>query len=207
MSEYFNDVYNYQDNNNNCVILPDIKSIFYTLIKNDHLIRYNMYMLEKDYSTMSFEGRCFINEINKLDNIKLKNWIKIKIGDYFDIINNYKGYVEKSKSGIYPLVPPLVTIPDYNGISTYIDIYSLDGNYLTIASNGSSGVTFHQKGKFAVDKQIKVLQLKKDKELYLGLFAVCCSYFLTQKYSYTNELTEDKMLNEVIYYPIVEFIE
>lgn len=207
MSEYFNDVYNYQDNNNNCVILPDIKSIFYTLIKNDHLIRYNMYMLEKDYSTMSFEGRCFINEINKLDNIKLKNWIKIKIGDYFDIINNYKGYVEKSKSGIYPLVPPLVTIPDYNGISTYIDIYSLYGNYLTIASNGSSGVTFHQKGKFAVDKQIKVLQLKKDKELYLDLFAVCCSYFLTQKYSYTNGLTEDKMLNEVIHYPIVEFIE
>ena len=207
MSEYFNDVYNYQDNNNNCVILPDIKSIFYTLIKNDHLIRYNMYMLEKDYSTMSFEGRCFINEINKLDNIKLKNWIKIKIGDYFDIINNYKGYVEKSKSGIYPLVPPLVTIPVYNGISTYIDIYSLYGNYLTIASNGSSGVTFHQKGKFAVDKQIKVLQLKKDKELYLDLFAVCCSYFLTQKYSYTNGLTEDKMLNEVIHYPIVEFIE
>ena len=103
---------------------------------------------------------------------------------------------------------PIVTIPAcINGISMYMDIYYLNGDYLIIAPNGSSGATFHQKGMFAVDKQIKVLQLKKDKKLKLDLFAVCCDYFLKQKYSYTNCLTEEKILQEVIYYPVVEFTE
>lgn len=103
---------------------------------------------------------------------------------------------------------PIVTIPAcINGISMYMDIYYLNGDYLIIALNGSSGATFHQKGMFAVDKQIKVLQLKKDKKLKLDLFAVCCDYFLKQKYSYTNCLTEEKILQEVIYYPVVEFTE
>ena len=165
-------------------------------------------MLEKDYSTMSFEGKCFVNEINTLDDIKFKYYIKVNIGKYFNIINNYKGYIEKSKSGVFPLIPPLVTIPAcINGISMYMDIYYLNGDYLIIAPNGSSGATFHQKGMFAVDKQIKVLQLKKDKKLKLDLFAVCCDYFLKQKYSYTNCLTEEKILQEVIYYPVVEFTE
>ena len=190
------------------IILPDVNFIFYTLKINEYSTRHNMYMLEKDYSTMSFEGKCFVNEINTLDDIKFKYYIKVNIGKYFNIINNYKGYIEKSKSGVFPLIPPLVTIPAcINGISMYMDNYYLNGDYLIIAPNGSSGATFHQEGMFAVDKQIKVLQLKKDKKLKLDLFAVCCDYFLKQKYSYTNCLTEEKILQEVIYYPIVEFTE
>ena len=193
-----------QDINNNSITLPDIKDVFYTLFKNEHTIKFNKHVFEKDYSKLSKECESFKNKTDNLNNIKLKKWIKIKIGDYFEIVKGYTGYKKSANPGIYPLVTRSAF---NNGVSMYIDNYSLDGDYLTIAPSGSSGATFHQKGKFAVDKQIKVLQLKKDKELDLDLFAVCCSYFLTQKYSYTNGLTEDKMLNEVIHYPIIEFVE
>ena len=157
-----------------------------------------------DYLSLSKEYKEFVSKSDNMKKLKLKEWIEIKIGDYFNIVKGYRGYTQKTKSGIYPLV----TRSEFNnGITKYINDYSLDGEYITIAPSGSSGATFHQKGKFAVDKQIKVLELKKDKVLDLGIFSIVCSYLLKQKYSYNNGLTEEKMLNEVIYYPIIEFME
>ena len=200
----YKDDWNYQDANINGIILPDIKFIFYTLYNNEHTIKYDKYLSECDCSKLSEECDYFINKLESLEKIKLKEWVEIKISDYFKLVKGYTGYKKSANPGIYPLVTRSAF---NNGISMYIDNYSLDGDYLTIAPSGSTGASFHQKGKFAVDKQIKVLQLKKDKELNLDLFAVCCSYFLTQKYSYTKGLPKDKMFDEVIYYPIVEFTD
>ena len=49
---------------------------------------------------------------------------------------------------------------------------------------------------------LKVLKLKKDKNLDLKLFSLMANYYLTKKYNYNNGLTEEKIKNEIINYPI-----
>ena len=140
------------------------------------------------------------DEIIKLGEVK--KYDKIKIGDYFDFVKNYKTFqVQNSEDGEYPLITRSAL---NNGITKYINDYSLDGEYLTIAPSGSSGSTFYHNGKFAVDKMLKVLKLKKDKNLDLKLFALMANYYLTKKYNYNNGLTEEKIKNEIINYPISE---
>ena len=193
--------WNYQ---NIRVKLPSIQSIYCSYLNNEYIRMIKTYKPNADYLSLSEEYKEFVSKSDNMKKLKLKDWVELRIGDYFNIIKGYKGYTQKTKTGIYPLV----TRSEFNnGITRYINNYSLDGEYITIAPSGSSGATFHQKGKFAVDKQIKVLELKKDKVLDLGIFSIVCSYLLKQKYSYNNGLTEEKMLNEVIYYPIIEFTE
>ena len=193
--------WNYQ---NIRIKLPSIQSIYCSFLNNEYIRMIKTYEPNTDYLSLSKEYKEFVSKSDNMKKLKLKEWIEIKIGDYFNIVKGYRGYTQKTKSGIYPLI----TRSEFNnGITKYINDYSLDGEYITIAPSGSSGATFHQKGKFAVDKQIKVLELKKDKVLDLGIFSIVCSYLLKQKYSYNNGLTEEKMLNEVIYYPIIEIIE
>ena len=183
---------------------PDIKTIYFTAIKNKFLYNVEKYKIIKDYQNIIKEYKLFASKENDFKKAKLKEWIDIKIGDYFDFVKGYKGYTQTTDLGIYPLI----TRSDFNnGITRFIKVYSLEGDFITIAPSGSSGATFHQEGKFAVDKQIKVLKLKKDKVLDLDIFSVVCGYFLKQKYNYNNGIPEDKMLNEVIYYPVIELIE
>ncbi len=135
---------------------------------------------------------------------KPKEWRKIKIKDYFEFVTNYKGYqVQKSKPGIYPLITRSGV---NNGITKYIDEYSLDGDYITLAPSGTTGATFHQTGKFAVDNNLKVLKLREnvDMKIDLDLFVLLCTYILTKKYNYNNGLTIEKINNTIIYYPIFE---
>ena len=141
----------------------------------------------------------FKNKIKEINNLKVKEWKQIKINDYFDIVKNYKTFqVQNSEDGEYPLITRSAL---NNGITKYINDYSLDGEYLTIAPSGSSGSTFYHNGKFAVDKMLKVLKLKKDKNLDLKLFALMANYYLTKKYNYNNGLTIEKIKNEIINYP------
>ena len=138
------------------------------------------------------------NEILKIG--EAKKWKQIKISDYFDFVKDYKTFqVQNSEDGEYPLITRSAL---NNGITKYINDYSLDGEYLTIAPSGSSGSTFYHNGKFAVDKMLKVLKLKKDKDLDLKLFALMANYYLTKKYNYNNGLTIEKIKNEIINYPV-----
>ena len=135
---------------------------------------------------------------DKIDKIKVKEWKKIRIGDYFDLVKNYKTFlVQNSESGNYPLI---TRSGENNGITKYINDYSLDGEYITIAPSGSSGTTFYHNYKFAVDKMLKVYKLKENKHklnnennINLGLFALMCNYKLTKLYSYNNGLTIEKI--------------
>ena len=143
----------------------------------------------------------FKNKIKEINNLKVKEWKQIKIGDYFDFVKNYKTFqVQNSEDGEYPLITRSAL---NNGITKYINDYSLDGEYLTIAPSGSSGSTFYHNGKIAVDKMLKVLKLKKDKNLDLKLFALMANYYLTKKYNYNNGLTIEKIKNEIINYPLL----
>ena len=151
----------------------------------------------KNYNdNYKFEKFEFIKE-----DFKIKEWKKIKIDDYFEIVKGYKTFlVSKSQEGIYPLI---TRSSENNGITKFINDYSLDGEYLTIAPSGSTGATFYQNGKFAVDKMLKVLKLKENKKINLQLFSILCNITLTNKYSYNNGLTIEKLKNEIIEYPIL----
>ena len=138
---------------------------------------------------------------------KIKEWKKIRIGDYFDLVKNYKTFlVQNSEFGNYPLI---TRSGENNGITKYINDYSLNREYITIAPSGSSGATFYHNYKFAVDKMLKIYKLKENKcklnnenNINLALFALMCNYKLTKLYSYNNGLTIEKINDEIIDYPL-----
>ena len=195
-----------QDINNNSIILPDIKDVFYTLFKNEHSIRYDKYLLEYNCSKLSEECENFINKLESLEKIKLKEWVEIKINDYFEIVNVENTYeIKKSLDGIYPLIS---STSKNNGVAKFIDSYSVDiPECITVARNGSAGSCFYQMGKFAITGDVVILKLKEGKTLDLKLFSVLVTYFLTKKYDWSNKLVNKKLTEEIIYYPVVEFIE
>ena len=49
---------------------------------------------------------------------------------------------------------------------------------------------------------IKVMKLKKDKELDLQLFSIFCNNYLLNRYSYTKGLTKEKINETIINFPI-----
>ena len=192
----FDDDWNYNDQPK---IKIEIKDIYFENLKKNFMIDYKKYSENFDYENLNKLIIKHHQDIKDLDNLKVKEWKEIKISDYFDFVKNYKIFqVQNSEDGEYPLITRSAL---NNGITKYINDYSLDGEYLTIAPSGSSGSTFYHNGKFAVDKMLKVLKLKENKNLDLKLFALMANYYLTKKYNYNNGLTIEKIKNEIINYP------
>ena len=201
---YDND-WNYQ---NIHVKLPTIQSVYYSLLNNEFIRIIKMYEIKEDYIGLSEKHKEFADKIDNLRNIKLKEWVEINIGEYFNIIKVGKDkifQIKKSQSGIYPLIS---SSANNNGIAKFIDSYSIDiPECITVARNGTVGSCFYQSGKFAITTDVIILKLKKDKTLDLKIFSVLVTYFLTKKYSWSNKLSIDKLIEEIIYYPIVEFTD
>ena len=201
---YDND-WNYQ---NIHVKLPTIQSVYYSLLNNEFIRIIKMYEIKEDYIGLSEKHKEFADKIDNLRNIKLKEWVEINIGEYFNIIKVGKDkifQIKKSQSGIYPLIS---SSANNNGIAKFIDSYSIDiPECITVARNGTVGSCFYQSGKFAITTDVIILKLKKDKTLDLKIFSVLVTYFLTKKYSWSNKLSFDKLIEEIIYYPIVEFTD
>ena len=201
---YDND-WNYQ---NIHVKLPTIQSVYYSLLNNEFIRIIKMYEIKEDYIGLSEKHKEFADKIDNLRNIKLKEWVEINIGEYFNIIKVGKDkifQIKKSQSGIYPLIS---SSANNNGIAKFIDSYSIDiPECITVARNGTVGSCFYQSGKFAITTDVIILKLKKDKTLDLKIFSVLVTYFLTKKYSWSNKLSIDKLIEEIIYYPIVEITD
>ena len=91
-----------------------------------------------------------------------------------------------------------------NGISKFINDYSVNFNSFTIAPSGSTGYCFYHDYWIAVDGSLKVFKLKEDINIEPKLIALLITDKLTSKYSYVNGLTNDKILNEIINIPMFE---
>ena len=145
--------------------------------------------------------------VQKFNNLKVKEWNQIKISEYFDIVKPKKIFkISQTENGEYPLISSTSL---NNGITKYINDYSFELNEcLTIARNGSVGYCFYQTGKFGITTDIIIIKLKENLNsnlnLDLKLFSVLTTYYLTKKYNYSNKISIDKLKNEIINYPILE---
>ena len=182
----FNDINNDSD-------YPDIKKLM------------KLKELESFYSSIkeSLNSELIIDlndKFNKIDKLVIKEWKTFKISELLEsVIVKKKFKVDGSKEGKYPLI---TRSGKNNGITKFINDYSIDFNCFTIAPSGSVGYCFYHDYPIAVDGILKVFKPKTD--IDPKLLALIITDKLANKYSYTNGLTNDKILNEIINVPIFE---
>ena len=182
----FNDINNDSD-------YPDIKKLM------------KLEELEHFYSSIkeSLNPKLIIdlnNRFNEIDKIVIKEWKTFKISELLELVIVKKKFkVDGSKEGKYPLI---TRSGKNNGITKFINDYSIDFNCFTIAPSGSVGYCFYHDYPIAVDGLLKVFKPKTD--IDPKLLALIITDKLANKYSYTNGLTIDKILNEIINVPIFE---
>ena len=136
-------------------------------------------------------------DTSDIDDICIEKWDKLKIGDYFKIIKTKKFKINDSNIGKYPLIS---STSCNNGVCKCIDDYSYQGECITVARNGSVGSSFYHTGYIAITTDIIILQKNTDVDYHI--WAMMLNYYLPQKYSYSNKLSSDKLLNEIIPIPI-----
>ena len=182
----FNDINNDSD-------YPDIKKLM------------KLKELESFYSSIkeSLNSELIIDlndKFNKIDKLVIKEWKTFKISELLELVIVKKKFkVDGSKEGKYPLI---TRSGKNNGITKFINDYSIDFNCFTIAPSGSVGYCFYHDYPIAVDGILKVFKPKID--IDPKLLALIITDKLANKYSYTNGLTIDKILNEIINVPIFE---
>ena len=196
----FNDDWNYQNSLN--LITDDILIQMINTYNINYIHAFNKYIINKNLVNKE-RNKIIFNELIKIT--KLKEWKEFKISDLMDLLPNRKliGSKETPK-GQYPLIS---TGQNNHGIIRYINNYEYDGEnhkYITCAMTGSSGSSFYQPFKFMVTDRVRVLEIKKDIDINPHLISLIMNYSLINKYSYTNGLTIDKILNETISIPIFE---
>ena len=145
-----------------------------------------------------------IDDIDESD-FKIKEWKEFKINDLMDLLPNRKliGNKETPK-GPYPLI----STAQFNyGVIKYVNNYEYDGEnhkYITCAMTGSSGSSFYQPFKFMVTDRVRVLEIKENVNFDPKIIALIMNHLLTKRYSYTNGLSINKLMNEIIKIPIFE---
>ena len=191
-----NDDWNYQN------LLNDITDKILIQMINEYNNNYN-YALNKYIINKNIQHDEYNNLVFKtfIEFNKVYHWKLFRIGDLIELVNVKKRFkVDESEKGFYPLITR--TSKD-NGITKFINDYSIDFNCFTIAPSGSVGYCFYHEYFIGVDGIIKVFKLK-DININPHLIAMIITNTLINKYSYTNGLTIDKILNETVSIPIFE---
>ena len=192
----FNDDWNYQNSLN--LITDDILIQMINTYNINYIHSFNKYIINKNLVNKE-RNKITFNEVIKIT--KLKEWKEFKIGDLIELVNVKKRFkVNNSEKGIYPLI---TRTSEDNGITKFINDYSINFNCFTIAPSGSVGYCFYHEYFIGVDGIIKVFKLKEI-NINPHLIAMIITNTLTNKYSYTNGLTIDKILNETVNIPIFE---
>ena len=130
---------------------------------------------------------------------KVTNWKVIRINEYFETVKVKSLKINECCDGIYPLIS---SCSGNNGICKYINKYSIEGEFISVARNGSVGSSFYQKGQISITTDI--ILLKPLKDINLHLVAMILNNYLPSRYSYSNKLSKDKLMNEIINIPIFE---
>ena len=164
----------------------------------NYIHSFNKYIINKNIVNKE-RNKLIWDELIKIT--KLKEWKEFKIEDLIELVNVKKRFkVNESEKGIYPLITGTSRV---NGITKFINDYSIDFNCFTISLSGSVGYCFYHDYPIAVDEIINVFKLK-EVNINPHLIAMMITNNLTNKYLYTNGLTIDKILNETVSIPIFE---
>ncbi len=164
-------------------------NINYNYSFNKYLINKNLHC--KENNKMIFE------EFIKYS--KVTNWKVIRINEYFETVKVKSLKINECCDGIYPLIS---SCSGNNGICKYIDKYLVEGEFISVARNGSVGSSFYQKGQISITTDI--ILLKPLKDINLHLVAMILNNYLPSRYSYSNKLSNDKLMNEIINVPVFE---
>ena len=183
----WDDDFNDNDEDNN---YPDIKK----LLKLNEIDKFYYEMKNTLNSDLIMKLYDKVTNIDKLNIIK---WNKIKISDYFEIVKVKPLKISECEDGEYPLISSSKV---NNGICKFINTYSIEGEFISVARNGSVGYSFYQSNKFSITTDI--ILLKPLKEIDYHLMTILLTEQLHSKYSYSNKLTNQKLMNEIINVPI-----
>ena len=123
----------------------------------------------------------------------------VRIDELFEYAGNGKQENNNLPNGPYPLIS---RSGHNNGIIKYVNKYDYDGTYITIALHGTVGSCFVQRGKFTLGHgQVIALKLKPEYQFLeecLSSLAFAMTMEFRMKYSYNNNLTLDRIMNETI---------
>ena len=164
-------------------------NINYNYSFNKYLINKNLHC--KENNKMIFE------EFIKYS--KVTNWKVIRINEYFETVKVKSLKINECCDGIYPLIS---SCSGNNGIGKFINTYSIEGEFISVARNGSVGSSFYQNGQISITTDI--ILLKPLKDINLHLVAMILNNYLPSRYSYSNKLSNDKLMNEIINVPTFE---
>ena len=187
----------------------NVKGMFFDRKQYEYLKKFKKLRNNDCYSDIVDIMKQQIEDTEYIEKIKVKEWKKLKITDYFEIVK-----IESKK--IFTITEtedgdiPLISSSKLNkGISKYINDFSVDiqEDFLTIAKNGSVGYCFVRNGKVAVTTDVLILKLKENKKSefedlhYLSL--IFTDYF-SKNYNYSNKVNLTVLKNTTLNYPIIE---
>ena len=188
------DDWNYYNEFN--IIQDDILNQMINEYNNDYNHSFNKYLINKNLHCKEHNKMIYEEVINYS---KVKCWKVIRISEYFEIVKVKPLKINECLDGIYPLVS---SCSGNNGICKYINKYLVEGEFISVARNGSVGSSFYQNGQISITTDI--ILLKPLKNINLHLVAMILNNYLPSRYSYSNKLSNDKLMNEIINIPMFE---
>ena len=186
------DDWNYYNQFN--IIQNDILNQMINEYNNDYNYSFNKYLINKNLHCKEHNKMMF-EEFIKYS--KITNWKVIRINEYFETVKVKSLKINECCDGIYPLIS---SCSGNNGICKYINKYLIEGEFISVARNGSVGSSFYQNGQISITTDI--ILLKPLKDINLHLVAMILNNYLPSRYSYSNKLSNDKLMNEIINIPI-----
>ena len=188
------DDWNYYNQFN--IIQDNILNQMINEYNNDYNYSFNKYLINKNLHCKE-NNKMIFEEFIKYS--KVTNWKVIRINEYFETVTIKSLKINECSDGIYPLIS---SCSGNNGICKYINKYLVEGEFISVARNGSVGSSFYQNGQISITTDI--ILLKPLKDINLHLVAMILNNYLPSRYSYSNKLSNDKLMNEIINIPIFE---
>ncbi len=188
------DDWNYYNEFN--IIQDNILNQMINEYNNDYIYSFNKYLINKNLHCKE-NNKMIFEEFIKYS--KVTNWKVIRINEYFETVKVKSLKINECCDGIYPLIS---SCSGNNGICKYINKYLIEGEFISVARNGSVGSSFYQNGQISITTDI--ILLKPLKDINLHLVAMILNNYLPSRYSYSNKLSNDKLMNEIINIPIFE---
>ena len=186
------DDWNYYNEFN--IIQDNILNQMINEYNNDYNYSFNKYLINKNLHCKE-NNKMIFEEFIKYS--KVTNWKVIRINEYFETVKVKSLKINECCDGIYPLIS---SCSGNNGICKYINKYLIEGEFISVARNGSVGSSFYQNGQISITTDI--ILLKPLKDINLHLVAMILNNYLPSRYSYSNKLSNDKLMNEIINIPI-----